>query len=59
MDAKKWFHLPNGTRAQVFAFRDNPTAPSLLKGQLVQCRILDGAFKGMSLWTLEDRIRAR
>jgi hypothetical protein len=59
MDAKKWFHVPSGTRAQVLDFRDNPLHPSLLTGQLVQCRILDGAFKGMSLWTLEDRLTLR
>ena len=59
MDAKKWFHVPSETRAQVLEFRENPLHPSLLTGQLVQCRILDGAFKGMSLWTLEDRLRLR
>jgi hypothetical protein len=56
VDSKKVFLVPNGTRVQVLEFRDNPLHPSILKGQLIQCRIFEGAFRGQAMWTLENRV---
>jgi hypothetical protein len=52
----KIFQVPSGTKAQVLGFRDNPYRARLLTGALVQVRILEGAFRGQVMWTLEDRI---
>ncbi len=57
LTAHKVFQVPSGTKAQVVGFRDNPYRAKLLTGSLVQVRILEGAFRGQVMWTLEDRMR--
>jgi hypothetical protein len=37
-------------------FADNPYRVEVLKGRLVQFRVLEGAFRDRTMWTLEDRI---
>jgi hypothetical protein len=56
LTAHKVFQVPSGTKAQIVGFRDNPYRAKLLTGALVQVRILEGAFRGQVMWTLEDRI---
>ena len=55
-DARKVFQVPSGTKAEVLALRENPYRASALKGGLVQVRLLEGAFRGQAVWTLESRV---
>ena len=56
LDAQRILRVPSGTRVRLLVFADNPYRVEVLKGRLVQFRVLEGAFRDRTMWTLEDRI---
>jgi hypothetical protein len=40
----------------VLAFRDNPYRAKLLEGRLVKVLVLEGTFRGRTVWILENGI---
>jgi len=57
LDAQTIVQMASGIRVQLLEWADNPFRVAVLKGRLVQFRVLDGTFRGRTMWTLEDHVQ--